>query len=254
MEAACSLEWKARRNGRYHIRSGPSLETLELQSYCCDEAQTLPIVLRNLVKLRLCGIISSELTIFLLERLIVPAVEEIAMFGDIEGPIPIIPLVTSMISRSTSACILQRLSVRESNYHPEEFTALLRLTTCLVFLDISFPPIDDLVHLALIDSENPIVPLLHTLVRTDDQHNTYYTKAIVMLLARKRCEETIGPLIRFDAPEPSRPGTPPTVRLRIFRMNFVTNVPRCEAQSILNGWTYDSSRHIRSGFPKHRYL
>ena len=32
------------------LRSGTSLETLELQSYCCDdlsEAQTLPIVLRN---------------------------------------------------------------------------------------------------------------------------------------------------------------------------------------------------------------
>jgi hypothetical protein len=91
MEAACSLQRKARRNGRYHtLRSGPSLETLELQSYCCDdlsEAQTLPIVLRNLVKLRLCGIISSELTIFLLEKLIVPAVEEIAIFGDIvSGP------------------------------------------------------------------------------------------------------------------------------------------------------------------------
>ena len=36
------------------LRSGPSLETLELQSYCCDdfsEAHTLPIVLRNLVGL-----------------------------------------------------------------------------------------------------------------------------------------------------------------------------------------------------------
>jgi hypothetical protein len=62
-----------------------------------------------------------------------------------------------------------------------------------------------------------------------------------MLLARRRCDETIGPLIGFDIPEPSRPRTPPAVRLRIFRMNFVTNVSRCEAQSILNGWTYDSS-------------
>ena len=227
------------------LRSGTSLETLELQSYCCDdfsEAQTLPIVLRNLVELRLCGIISSELTTFLLERLIVPAAEEIAIFGNIiEDPIPIIPLVTSMISRSTNACILQRLSLGECNYHPGELTALLRLTPRLVFLDIRFPPIDDLVHLALIDSANPIVPLLHTLVIIDDQLDTYYTKAIVMLLARGRCEETTGPLIEFDVPEPSRPRTPPTVRLRIFRMNFVTNVSRFEAQSILNGWAYDSS-------------
>ena len=162
-------------------------------------------MLRNLVELRLCGIISSELITFLLERLIVPAVEEIAIFGNIfEDSIPIIPLVTSMISRSTNAYILQRLSLRESNYHPGEFTALLRLTPRLVFLDIRFPPIDDLVHLALIDSANPIVPLLHTLVLTDDQHYTYYTKAIVMLLAKGRCEETTGPLIAFDAPEPSR--------------------------------------------------
>jgi hypothetical protein len=225
------------------LRSGPSLETLELQSYYCDdlsEGQTLPIVLRNLVRLRLCGIISSELTTFLLERLIVPAVEEIAISGDIfEGPIPIIPLVTSMISRSTNACTLQRLSLKEGNYQPGELIALLQLTPRLIFLDIMFPPIDDLVHLALIDSENPIVPLLHTLAITDDQLHTYYIKAIVMLLARGRCEETIGPLIEFDAPEPSRPRTPPTVRLRIFRMNFVTNMSRCEAQSILNGWTYD---------------
>jgi hypothetical protein len=48
---------------------------------------------------------------------------------------------------------------------------------------------------------------------------TYYTKAIAMnLLARKRCEETIGPN-RFD-PEPSQPTDSPTVPLRIFRMNF----------------------------------
>jgi hypothetical protein len=117
----------------------------------------------------------------------------------------------------------------------------LRLTPRLVFLDISFLHIDDLVHLALVDSENPIVPLLHILVLTDDQHNTYYTKAIDMLLARGQCEETIGPLIEFETPEPSNPRTPPTVPLRIFRMNFVTNISRCEAQSILNGWTCDPS-------------
>ena len=93
-----------------------------------------------------------------------------------------------MISRSTNACILQRLYLRESNYHPGELTALLRLTPHLVFLDIKCPPIDDLLHLALIDSENPIVPLLHTLILTDDQHNTYYTQAIVMVLARKRLD------------------------------------------------------------------
>ena len=249
-----ALPWKqlVHYNGRHDemgatipLRSGPSLETLELQSYCCDnlsEGQTSPIVLRNLVRLRLCGIISSELTTFLLERLVVPAVQEIAIFGDtFESPIPIIPLVTSMISRSTNACILQKLSLRESNYHPGEITTLLRLTPRLVFLDIKLPPIDDLVHLALIDSENPIVPLLHTLVLIDDQHHTYYTKVIVMLLARGRCEETIGPLIGFDTPEPSTPRTLPTVLLRTFRMNFVTNKCRCEAQSILNGWTCDPS-------------
>jgi hypothetical protein len=129
MEAACLLQRKARRNGRYHTPSfGPFIgdfRAAKLLLRRSPDFTGIPIVLRNLVKLRLCGIISSELTIFLLERLIVPAVEEIAIFGDIEGPIPIIPLVTSMISRSTNACILQRLSVRESNYHPGEFTALL---------------------------------------------------------------------------------------------------------------------------------
>jgi len=147
-----------------------------------------------------------------------------------------------MISRlTTNACILQRLSLGESNYHPGEFTTLLRLTLRLIFLNIRFPPLNDLVHLALIDSANPIFPLLHALVLTDDQNYTYYTKAIVMLLARGRCEETTGPLIEFDAPEPSRPRTPPTVRLRIFRINIVTNASRCEAQSILNGWMCDPS-------------
>jgi len=147
------------------FRSGSSLETLELQSYYCDDlsgAQPSPIVLCNLVGLRLCGLISGELTIFLLEKLIVPAVEEIAIFGDVfDGPISIIPLLTSMISRSTDACILQRLSLGESNYQQGELITLLQLTPRLVFLGISFPPLEDLVHLASIDSANAIVPLLH---------------------------------------------------------------------------------------------
>ena len=236
------------------LRSGPLMKTLELQSYFGDdlpEAQSSPIVLRNLVELKLCGVISSELTTFLLERLIVPAVEELAIYGDVfEGPIPVIPLVTSMISRSTNACSLQKLSIRESNYQPGEIIALLRLTPRLVFLDIKFPPIDDLIHLALIDSANVIVPLLHTLVITDDHLQTYYTKSIVMLLARGRCEETIGPLIGFDDPEPSRPQTPPTVPLRMLRINFLTKVYRREAQNILNGWTCVPSEQ----YPPHSEL
>jgi hypothetical protein len=226
------------------LRSGTSLKTVELQSYCCDdllEGQSSPIVLRNLVGLRLCGIISSELTTFLLERLIVPAVDEIAIFGDVfDGPVPIIPLLTSMISRSTNACILQKLSLGEINHRSGELIALLQLTPRLVFLEISFPPVDDLVHL-IFDSPNKIVPLLHTLVITDDQHYTYYNKAAVMnLLARRRCEETLGPLMGLDSPEPSRPQTSPTIPLRI-RMNFLTNISRYEAQGFLNGWTGELS-------------
>ena len=246
-----SLPWKqlVHYKGRHDemgatipFRSGSSLETLELQSYCCDdlsEAQSFPIVLRNLVVLRLCGIISGEFTIFLLEKLIVPGVEEIAIFGDVfDGPLPIIPLLTSMISRSTDACILQRLSLGESNYQQGELITLLQLTPRLVFLDVSFPPLEDLVQLAIIDSENTTIPLLYTLVITDDQHYTYYTKASAMnLLARKRCEETIG----SDPPESSSPRTSPTVPLRIFRMDFLTNISKYEAQGILNDWTRESS-------------
>ena len=228
------------------LRSGTSLKTLELQSYCCDdlsEGQSSPILLRNLVGLRLCGIISSELTTFLLEKLIVPAVEEIAIFGDVfDGPVSIIPLLTSMISLSTNACVLQRLSLGESNYQQGELIALLHLTPRLVFLDIKFPPVDDIVHLAFPDPANPIVPLLHTLIITDDQQYTYYTKAAVMnLLARERCKETIGPLIGLDPPDPSRPQTSPIVPLRIFRMNSLANISRYEALGILNGWTCEPS-------------
>ena len=65
------------------------------------------IVLRNFVGLMLCGIISSELTTSC-GRLIVPAVEEITVFGNVfDGPMPI---MTSMVSRSTNARILERLS------------------------------------------------------------------------------------------------------------------------------------------------
>jgi hypothetical protein len=108
----------------------------------------------------------------------------------------------------------------------------------LFFLAISFPPLEDLVHLAIIDSENTTVPLLHALVITDDQHYSYYAKASAMnLLARKRCEETIEP----DPPESSSPRTSPTVPLRIFRMDFHPNISKYEAQGILNGWTHESS-------------
>jgi len=191
------------------FRSGSSLENLELQSYYCDDlsgAQSSPIVLRNLVGLRLCGLISGELTIFLLEKLIVPAVEEIAIFGNVfDGPMSIIPLLTSMISRSTDVCILQRLSLGERNYQQGELITLLQLTPRLVFFFINFPPLEDLVHLASIDSANTTVPLLHSLVITDDQHSTSYAKASAMnLLARKRCEETLGSAIGLDPPSEKR--------------------------------------------------
>ena len=228
--------------------SGRSLRTLELQIYPCDDFleynQSLSIVLPNLVELKLCGIIFGELTTFLLERLIVPAIEEISILGvDVfDPPIPITPLLTSMIRRSTNACVLERLSLGRSNYRQGELIALLRLTPRLVFLDIEFA-IDDLVHLGVIDSaegSSPLVPLLHTLAIASNKSDTYYTEAIITNhIAKKRCEEATPP-IRFDtdAPEPSHPLLH-TVPLRIFLMEFPTNLSSFEAQDIFNGWAYN---------------
>ena len=231
-----------------------SLETLELQRYSyigrSEPAQSLPIVLRNLVGLKLCGMISEDVTRGLLRRLIVPVFKEIAIFelcsdNDFGDPMSITPLLTFMISRSTNACVLQRLSLGESSYHPGELIALLRLTPCLVFLDITSPPLDDLVHLGVIDSiggSSPIVPLLHTLAITCNWSYWNYTRApFVNQLARKRCKETIGPPIASEPPHPLQ--TSFTVPLRIFRIYFLTNLSRFEAQGILNGWECKPCKH-----------
>jgi hypothetical protein len=111
--------------------------------------------------------VCEDLATFLLKTLIVPAVEEIAIFvaDEFDGPMPLTRLLTSMISRSTNVCVLQRLSLGESSYLPGELIALFRLTPCLVFLNIKFPPLDDHVHLGVIDSmggPSPTVPLLHS--------------------------------------------------------------------------------------------
>jgi len=261
-----TLPWKqlVHYKGRYDemgatilLHSGRSLETLELQRYSyigfSEAAQSLPIVLRNLVGLKLCGMISEDLTTFLLGRLVIPAVEEIAILGvddsfDDWEPMPLIPLLTSMIIRSTNACVLRRLSLGESSYCPGDLIALLRLTPCLVYLDIKFPPLDDLVHLGVIDSiggSSPIVPLLHTLAITSGWGYRNHTQAAVMnQLVRKRCKETIGPPINTDALEPPHPlQTSYTVPLRIFRMDFLANLSRFEAQSVLNGWTCEPCEH-----------
>jgi len=239
------------------LHSGRSLETLELQRYSyvgsLERVQSLPIVLHNLVGLKLCKI-SEDVTTHLLRRLIIPVIEEIAIFDvadpdrDFDDPIPLTPLLTSMISCSTTACVLQRLSLGESSYHPGELIALLRLTPCLVFFDVKFPPLDDLVHLSVIDSiggSSLIVPLLHTLVITSDwSYKDHTTAAVMNQLARKRCRETIGPPINTGASEPPHLlQTSFTVPLRIFRMDFPTGVSRFEAQGVLNGWPCETCEH-----------
>jgi len=237
------------------LHSGRSLRTLELQIYPWDDfvesSQSLSIALTNLVELKFCGIIFGELTRILLERLIVPAVEEISIVGAdlFAASVPIIPRLTSMIRRSTDACVLQRLSLGGSNYRQGELIALLRLAPRLVFLDTEFE-IDDLAHLGDIDSAGefpPLVPLLHTLVIGSDS-DTHYAAAIIMnYIAKKRCEETSTPPIRFhaDSFKPSGPRLPtsssPPVPLQILLMEFPTKESNFEARGIFNGWAYEPS-------------
>jgi len=129
-------------------------------------------------------------------------VEEIAIFSDHvndEFAMPSIPLLISMIHRSTNAHVLQRLSFHTSNIYLDKLISLLQLTPRLIFLDISSPIINSTGLLCLIDVDStgdskPLTPLLRTLVITNTcsvlNDMNYFDLAIDMnLLAHAQCEE-----------------------------------------------------------------
>ena len=100
-----------------------------------------------------------------LDNLTLPAIQEIWIAG-FRGHL--ITILTAMIYRSHSPCMLKKLAFRTSEVDSGELTKLLKLTPHLVDLNLPLPPQEDLTNLIIRRNSQPLVPLLQMLTFEPD--------------------------------------------------------------------------------------
>ena len=177
-----------------HIVSlATSLTTLEISRY--HESPVIPVItLPSLVtlKVQFDEYIPPQ---GFLDNLTLPAIQEIWIAG-FDGHL--ITVLTAMISRSHSPCMLKKFAFRTSELESGELTDLLRLTPHLVDLNLPLPPPEDLSNLII--GSRPLVPLLQTLIIEADAIRRAETSHLLNALADSRCHLQDTSLITSTAP------------------------------------------------------
>ena len=177
--------YKERVRGRgladYTISLATSLTALEISRF--SESPDIPVItLPSLVtlKVQFDDIISQGF----LENLTLPAIQEIRIAG-FNGHL--ITVLTTLISRSHSQCMLKKFAFRTSELDPGELTRLLRLTPHMVELNLPLPPPEDLSNLIIGQNNQPVVPLLQILTLEAEAIRRAETSQILNDLAVSRC-------------------------------------------------------------------
>lgn len=177
--------YKERVRGRgmadFTISLATSLTTLEISRL--SQSPDIPVTtLPLLVTLRVQfdDIISQGF----LENVTLPAIQEILIAG-FEGHL--ITVLTAMISRSHSPCVLKKFAFRTSELDSGELTTLLRLTPHLVDLNLPLPPPDDLSNLIIGRNSRPLVPFLQMLTFEAEAVRRSETSQALNALAVSRC-------------------------------------------------------------------
>ena len=182
--------YKERVRGRgmadFTISLATSLTTLEISRL--SESPDIPVTTLPLLvtlKVQFDDIISQGF----LENVTLPAIQEILISG-FEGHL--ITILTAMISRSQSPCMLKKFAFRTSELDSGELTTLLRLTPLLVELNLPLPPPEDLSNLIIGRNNNnnnsrPLVPLLQMLTFEAEAVRRAETSQALNDLAVSRC-------------------------------------------------------------------
>lgn len=190
--------YKERVRGRgmadFTISLATSLTTLEISRL--SESPDIPVTTLPLLvtlKVQFDDIISQGF----LENVTLPAIQEIRIAG-FEGHL--ITVLTAMISRSPSPCMLKKFAFRSSELDSGELTTLLKLTPHLVDLNLPLPPPEDLSNLIIRRNSRPLVPLLQMLTFEAEGVRRAETSQALNALAVSRSYHQNSSVVPGDIP------------------------------------------------------
>ena len=234
--------YKERVRGRgmadFTISLATSLTTLEISRL--SESPDIPVTTLPLLvtlKVQFDDIISQGF----LENVTLPAIQEILIAG-FEGHL--ITVLTAMISRSHSPCMLKKLAFRTSELDSGELTTLLRLTPHLVELNLPLPPPEDLSNLIISRNSRPLVPFLQMLTFEAETVRRAETSQALNALAVSRCYQStsLTSIVPGDVP-PSVQGTLEELRILFkssrtchYELRFLENWIQSEESKQLEVW------------------
>ena len=185
-----------------------------------------PVTLSSLHTLKIHGHFNGDTGIFL-DSLTIPAVEVIK----ISLPASLVLHLVSMFSRSREPSRLQKLAFRSIPLEEGELSTLLNLIPQLIELDISVPPMADILRLIDCEGDNILVPMLRALYIHDvDCHLSKWMECFNNL-AQVRCE-----LGYMDSKDANKPSLASRNRLDMLRIIFDSVMNRQMSQTILNDW------------------
>ena len=185
-----------------------------------------PITLPGLHTLKVHGHCNGDTGIFL-DSLTIPAVEVIK----ISVPGSLVPHLVSMFSRSHEPSRLQKLAFRTIPLQAGELSALLSLVPQLIELDISVPPMADILRLIDCEGEVILVPMLRALYIHDMDDNI--SMECLRSLAQVRCE-----LGGKDSEDANKTSLASRNTLEMLRIIFDSIESRHFSQLMLNDWSF----------------
>ena len=220
------------------LSSLPSLSYLDINKdiyrdadfFFHDPSQYEPVTLSRLHTLKVHDHCNVDTGVFL-DSLTIPAVEDI----EISLPESLVPHLASLLSRSHEPSRLQKLAFRTISLQAGELSDLLNLIPQLIELDISVPPMADILRLIDCEGDIILVPMLRGLYMYDMHDDDRLSESIecVKRLAQARCE-----LGGKDSEDAIKPSLASRNTLDILRIVFNSNEIRDVSQMKLNDWSF----------------
>ena len=187
-----------------------------------------PVTLSSLHTLKIHCHLNGDTGIFL-DSLTIPAIEVIK----ISLPGSLVPHLVSMFSRSHEPSRLQKLAFRSIPLEEGELSALLNLVPQLIELDISVPPMADILRLIDCEGDDILVPMLRALYMHHMDSPLSEWMECFNKLAQVRCE-----LGFQDSKDANKSSLATRNRLDMLRIIFNSVRNRHMSQVLLNDWYY----------------
>ena len=187
-----------------------------------------PVTLSSLHTLKIHGHLNGDTGIFL-DSLTIPAVEVIK----ISLPGSLVPHLVSMFSRSQEPSRLQKLAFRSIPLEEGELSAVLNLVPQLIELDISVPPMADILRLIDCEGDDILVPMLRALYMHHMDSPLSEWMECFNKFAQVRCE-----LGFQDSKDANKSSLATRNRLDMLRIIFNSVRNRHMSQVLLNDWYY----------------